>query len=146
MLITILDDKQPAGFAMVARQTTASRAADFRMAEFFVARGYRRRGLGRRAVRLILDRFAGSWEILEYSRNPAAVNFWRSVVAEYTRGEYRERSANGEVRPLLQFNAAAAHWLNASAQPCTLLMKSSNLPPAERGSGVALCVTRTSKG
>jgi len=97
-LLTILDDQQPAGFAMVARETHASREADLRMAEFFVARPYRRRGVGRSAVRLILDRFAGRWEIIEYSRNPAAVNFWRSVVSAYTRGDYRERVLNGEVR------------------------------------------------
>jgi predicted acetyltransferase len=97
-LLTILDNQQPVGFAMVARQTNASRAADFRMAEFFIERVSRRRGLGRSAVRLIFDRFAGRWEILEYSRNPAAVNFWRNVVSAYTRGDYRERSANGEVR------------------------------------------------
>jgi predicted acetyltransferase len=97
-LLTILDDKQPAGFAMVARESQASRLADFRMAEFFIARNARRRGVGRSAVRLILDRFAGRWEIVEYSRNPAAVKFWRAVVAAYTRGDFRERSANGEVR------------------------------------------------
>jgi predicted acetyltransferase len=97
-LLTILDDKQPAGFAMVARESQASRLADFRMAEFFIARNARRRGVGRSAVRLILDRFAGRWEIVEYSRNPAAVKFWRTVVAAYTRGDFRERIANGEVR------------------------------------------------
>jgi predicted acetyltransferase len=97
-LLTILDDSQPAGFAMVARESHASRQADFRMAEFFIARSARRRGVGRSAVRLILDRFAGRWEIIEYSRNPVAVNFWRNVVAAYTRGDFRERSANGEVR------------------------------------------------
>jgi predicted acetyltransferase len=97
-LLTILDDQQPAGFAMVARETLASRLADFRMAEFFVARSHRRRGVGRSAVRLIFDRFAGRWEILEYSRNPAAVSFWRKVVSAYTHGEFRERSNGGEVR------------------------------------------------
>jgi len=97
-LLTILDDHQHAGFAMVARETRASRTVDFRMAEFFIARGMRRRGVGRSAVRLILDRFAGRWEILEYSRNPAAVSFWRGVVAAYTRGDFLERSVNGEVR------------------------------------------------
>ena len=97
-LLTILDEQQPAGFAMVARETHASREADLRMAEFFVARVHRRRGVGRNAVRLILDRFAGRWEIVEYSRNPAAVNFWRKVVAGYTKGDYRERVLNGEVR------------------------------------------------
>jgi predicted acetyltransferase len=97
-LLTILDDQQPAGFAMVARETHASRLADFRMAEFFVARAARRRGVGRSAVRLIFDRFAGRWEIVEYSRNPGAVSFWRQVVSAYTRGDYRERVLNGEVK------------------------------------------------
>ena len=96
-LLTILDDQQPAGFAMVARQTQASRAADFRMAEFFVARGSRRRGLGRSAVRLIFDRFAGSWEITEFVHNKAAVNFWRTVLTDYTHGKYKERVMHGEV-------------------------------------------------
>jgi len=97
-LLTILDDQQPVGFAMVARETHASRVADFRMAEFFVARTSRRRGVGRSAVRLIFDRFAGRWEIVEYSRNPGAVSFWRQVVSTYTRGDYRERVLNGEVK------------------------------------------------
>jgi predicted acetyltransferase len=98
LLITILDDRQPAGFAMVARETHAAREADYRMAEFFIDRPSRRRGLGRSAVRLILDRYAGRWEISEYTRNPAAVQFWRKVVSGYTHGDYRERTANGEVR------------------------------------------------
>ena len=98
MLMTILDNRQPVGFAMVARETHATREAEYRMAEFFIDRPCRHRGLGRSAVRLILDRFAGRWEISEYTRNPAAVQFWRKVVTAYTRGEYRERSSNGEVR------------------------------------------------
>jgi predicted acetyltransferase len=49
-------------------------------------------------VQLILDRFAGRWEIVEYLRNPGAVNFWRRVVSVYTRGNYQERIVNGEVR------------------------------------------------
>ena len=97
LLITILSDGQPAGFAMVARETHATRQCDFRMAEFFIDREHRRRGLGRSAVRLILDRFAGRWEIVEYTRNPAAVQFWRSVVSAYTKGRFRERTGNGEV-------------------------------------------------
>ncbi|MEJ0100037.1 MAG: hypothetical protein WDO12_09935 [Pseudomonadota bacterium] len=69
------------------------------MAEFFVARAHRKRGFGRSAVRpdpRSLCRSLG--EISEYTRNPVAVQFWRKVVTAYTRGEYRERSGNGEVR------------------------------------------------
>lgn len=94
----ILDEGKPAGFAMVARESHAGSQCDFRMAEFFIDRAHRRRGIGRSAVRLLLDRFAGRWEIVEYTRNPDAVRFWRNVVAGYTAGRYRERNANGEVR------------------------------------------------
>jgi predicted acetyltransferase len=105
-LLTILDDGQPAGFALVARDARASRESDYRMAEFFVAKPHRRRGVGRSAVRLILNRFAGRWEIVEYSRNPNAVKFWRNVVSGYTHGDFRERNANGEVR---QYFTSARH-------------------------------------
>lgn len=97
-LITILDEGRPTGFAMVVRVSDSARVIDYRMAEFFIARSHRRRGVGRAAVRLILDRFAGRWEIVEHARNPAAIAFWRKVVAAYTRGDYRERAAGGEVR------------------------------------------------
>jgi predicted acetyltransferase len=97
-LIAILDDQMPAGFAMVVRETHATRQADYRMAEFYIDRVHRRRGVGRSAVRLILDRFAGRWEIIEYTRNPTAVKFWRSVVGAYTHGDFRERVNAGEVR------------------------------------------------
>lgn len=97
--LIILKSNQPVGFAMVARiPPSPGRKADYRMAEFFVARPHRRLGIGRTAVELILNRFAGRWEIIEYLRNPAAVNFWRRVVSAYTRGKYQERVVNGEVR------------------------------------------------
>ena len=58
------------------------------------------------AVQIILNRFAGRWEINEYLRNPIAVNFWRRVVAAYTRGDYEERIVNGEVRQHFSSRAA----------------------------------------
>lgn len=95
----ILHSGTPAGFAIVARG--AARAGrsdvDYRMAEFFIARAHRRLGIGASAVRLLLDRFAGRWEIAETLRNPVAVAFWRSVVREHTRGQYAERVVDGEV-------------------------------------------------
>ena len=72
------------------------------MAEFFVARSHRRLGVGRTAVPLILNRFAGRWEITEYLRNPVAVSFWRRVVAAYTNGRYEERVINGEVHQFFE--------------------------------------------
>ena len=105
--LVILRSSQPVGFALVVRGGTATEAGggaqprasiDYRMAEFFITRAMRRLGIGATAVRLIFSRFAGRWEITEYLRNTSAVSFWRRVVASYTRGDYRERIVNGEVR------------------------------------------------
>ncbi|HEY1898993.1 MAG TPA: GNAT family N-acetyltransferase [Steroidobacteraceae bacterium] len=94
--LVIAQSRLPVGFAMVAR--VAGGGAEFRMGEFFIDRGHRGLGLGQGAVQLILDRFAGHWEITEYQRNPAAVKFWHRVVAAYTGGRFQERTVNGEVR------------------------------------------------
>jgi predicted acetyltransferase len=96
------------GFAMVARVAALAGRTDidYRMAEFFIERSQRRRGIGQSAVHIIFNRFAGRWEINEYLRNPIAVNFWRRVVAAYTGGEYEERIVNGEVRQLFQSSLA----------------------------------------
>jgi predicted acetyltransferase len=119
--LVILQSSEPVGFALVVRDSmtrafqeraaaagSPPRAAaagsparagiDYRMAEFFITRARRRLGIGATAVRLIFSRFAGRWEITEYLRNANAVSFWRRVVASYTRGNYRERIVNGEVR------------------------------------------------
>lgn len=108
VLLTIVDDQQPAGFALVLRDPPGAAGVDWRMAEFFIARSARGRGAGRSAVRLIFDRFAGRWEVVQNQRNPGAVAFWRAVISQYTRGDYRERMNNGEVRQTFRSGAAAA--------------------------------------
>ena len=99
--LVIMGDPDPVGFALVTRpQVTArgERLPDFVMAEFFIRKQYRRRGAGRSAAALIFDRFAGEWEILQYHRNQGAVAFWRRVVAEYSVGQYTEKTSHGETR------------------------------------------------
>jgi predicted acetyltransferase len=116
--LVILSSLEPVGFALVVRGGPGARAErsreaaaqpraaiDYRMAEFFIARARRRLGIGATAVRLIFSRFAGRWEITEYLRNTNAVSFWRRVVASYTRGNYRERIVNGEVRQTFESDA-----------------------------------------
>lgn len=96
-VLTILDDGACAGFAVVIPQFGRS-DVDLRLTEFFVARSHRRRGIGRAAARLILDRFAGRWEITQDASNREAIAFWRNMLAGYTRGDYRERTGGGEIR------------------------------------------------
>jgi len=106
-LLTIIQNDKPVGFAMVRTgvMQPGRERADFSMAEFFIAREWRRRGAGQEAVRLVCDRFAGRWHIMEYLRNPGAVAFWRRVVSAYTHGDYREVSGAGEVHQY--FNSGA---------------------------------------
>jgi predicted acetyltransferase len=108
--LVILRGTESVGFAMVARggSEPGRTTVDYRMAEFFVSRTWRRRGVGRLAVELILNRFAGRWEITEYLRNPVAVSFWRRVLANYTQGRYQERVTNGEVRQVFESGVARA--------------------------------------
>jgi len=108
-VLTILYREEPVGFAMVRRRSAhlpgtspGAPAPEFSMAEFFIARAWRRRGIGAEAVRLLFDRFAGQWLISEHVRNTTAVKFWRRVVSGYTDGKYQERVLNGEVQQHFQ--------------------------------------------
>ncbi len=80
-----------AGFAIV--DTSSRLSGDkgvFDMAEFFVARTVRRRGVGAAAARALFDRFGGRWEVRQTARNTAALAFWRTVIADYTGGAFSE--------------------------------------------------------
>jgi len=87
----------PAAAAAPGASGAIARASEFSMGDFFIARPWRRRGIGAQAVRLILERFTGQWLITEHLRNSDAVKFWRRVVTAYTDGRFQERIVNGEV-------------------------------------------------
>jgi predicted acetyltransferase len=95
----ILREDKYAGFALVQREAAADgdRAPRYRLSEFFIAPSFRRLGVGRGAALLLFARFAGEWTIAEQDRNAGAIRFWRRVVSEYTKGDFRERRAHGEV-------------------------------------------------
>jgi predicted acetyltransferase len=95
-VMTVIYGVERTGFAMVSASGDAA-DVQYAMKEFFIARQWRRRGIGAQAVRLLLDRFTGKWLITEHPRNKDAVNFWRRVVSNYTGGKYQERLVNGEV-------------------------------------------------
>ena len=83
----IMSDSRVVGFALATRGSPASDdPGAFDVAEFFVIRGHRRSGVGRRAAMLLWRRLAGSWIVRASDAVPGAVSFWRSVVAEFTSG------------------------------------------------------------
>ena len=85
-----------AGFALVTRGSPATDdPEDLDVAEFFVLRGYRRSGVGRRAAFLLWDRLPGSWVVRVSEANRAGLSFWQSTVREYTKGGFVEDQRPG---------------------------------------------------
>ncbi len=66
------------------------------IAEFFVMRKYRKKGVGKAAAEKIFDRFPGGWEISQWTNNLPAQKFWRKVIARYTDGNYNTFTAEGK--------------------------------------------------
>jgi len=84
-------DGRLAGFALVSeRSRLTGTAGVFDMAEFFVMRRYRRKGVGLAAAWAAFDRFKGPWEVRQQDENVVATAFWRRAIDRYTHGSYRE--------------------------------------------------------
>jgi predicted acetyltransferase len=54
------------------------------MAEFFVVRGYRRRGIGTAIAHDVWRRFPGPWEVRVMQANHSALHFWERAISEFT--------------------------------------------------------------
>jgi predicted acetyltransferase len=76
-------DGHIAGFVLVKRgsEITGSDTV-WDMGEFFVVRGYRRRGVGIEIAHQVWARFPGEWEIRVMESNHAAHHFWKRAIAK----------------------------------------------------------------
>ncbi|HEY6080924.1 MAG TPA: hypothetical protein VIW29_19050 [Polyangiaceae bacterium] len=84
------------GFAFVTRGSPASDNPDvLDVAEFFVIRGQRRSGCGRRAAALLFDRLPGRWIVRVSEGNRGGMPFWESVISAYTRGHFSQSRRRG---------------------------------------------------
>lgn len=84
-----------AGFVFLCRGTyfpdqDVIEKAGMLIAEFFVIRKYRQRGVGTQVAIQLFDRFPGRWEIAQEHKNRVAKIFWRRVIAEYRVGDFSE--------------------------------------------------------
>jgi predicted acetyltransferase len=102
-------DGKLAGFVLVSersRLTGASGVAD--MAELFVMRRYRRRGVGFAAATAAFERIHGPWEVRQRREHTEASQFWRKVIARHTSGNYEELDWNDATwnGPVQRFSTA----------------------------------------
>ncbi|MET8865405.1 GNAT family N-acetyltransferase [Nonomuraea sp. NPDC004580] len=88
-------DDRPAGFAFVRGLDGPVRVLN----SFFVVRAARRSGLGLRAVRDVVARHPGRWEIAFQEANAGAVAFWRRVAADLAGDAWTEERRPVPGRP-----------------------------------------------
>jgi len=76
------------------------------VAEFFIMRKWRRKGIGKCVAMLIFNTFNGTWEVKQEKENTGAHRFWENVINEYTHGNYiKEDSHEPEWDgPVIRFN------------------------------------------
>jgi predicted acetyltransferase len=91
-----------AGFVLARRGSPVAEDPEvLDIAEYFVLRQFRGRGVGRLAAQVLWDNLQGSWTIRAAAVNPDAVAFWRSVVGGYTSNTARESERRD----------GAKHWI-----------------------------------
>jgi predicted acetyltransferase len=77
-------DGELLGFALVKTGSEISGSGSvWDMAEFFVLRGYRGRGIGTEIAHEIWKRFPGPWEIRVMQSNRSAHRFWQRAITRF---------------------------------------------------------------
>lgn len=75
--------------------------------EFFIMRKFRRRGVGGNMATFLWNEHPGEWLVRVLEANAPAVNFWRSEIASYSLGSYREEQRTVNGRPWKFFRFAS---------------------------------------
>jgi len=83
------------------------------LAEFFIVRSNRRKGVGTEAARKLWDLFPGRWQLRVMQSNKPAYPFWKQTIGDYTGGNFDERKEEQMVVRSTTFHFAS----NSSAMP-----------------------------
>jgi predicted acetyltransferase len=74
-----------AGLILVKRGSEVSGDATvWDMAEFFILRGYRKRGIGTQVAHRVWKQFPGRWEVRVMESNLLALHFWVNAISKFT--------------------------------------------------------------
>lgn len=95
-VFSIRADGQRAGFAMVNDWAPSGTSADHVLAEFFIARKYRRCGVGRKAAHALFATLPGEWELATIYYNPEALQFWRRTLEDLQGYAVTESAGDGQ--------------------------------------------------
>lgn len=100
---------RPVGLCLVRNLSGPARV----MNAFFVVRGARRLGIGGDAVRQVVARHPGPWEIPFQEANATAARFWRRTVTEIAGSDWSQESRPVPHRPDLPPDV----WISFNTPP-----------------------------
>lgn len=91
----VMSGDAPVGLALVRALTEPTRVLN----SFFIVRAARQRGIGLRAVRELVSRHPGPWEVAFQDANTTAVRFWRRVARQLAPDSWTEERRPSPHRP-----------------------------------------------
>ena len=111
-------DGELAGLVFVVRGSRITRDPKiWDMAEFFIVRRYRRRGVGAAVARKVWERFPGLWEVRVVEGNEPAYAFWRAATRAFTNSAVQEHSTIIEGKRWSVFSFVSPPTLADGADP-----------------------------
>lgn len=94
-------DGKLAGFALVRK--VGHNKNEYEVAEFFVLRKYRKKGVGTALMEKIFAEHKGEWQIETPERNGVGAAFWRAVIEKAAVGKIEETILPGRKRASWRF-------------------------------------------
>lgn len=88
------------GFVLVRKYPANDSVYD--IAQFFVLRKFKGRGVGKQSLELVVKLFPGRWQIRVLIENDGALKFWKSAVSNLV-GDNYEQSKNMDLDLLMHF-------------------------------------------
>lgn len=86
------------GFVIIDKKVV-NPSNDFNIAQFFILRKFKGKGIGRYMACQCLDQFSGNWEVFVMPGNEGAYRFWRKIIKVYTRYQFKESTCVVNQRP-----------------------------------------------
>jgi ribosomal-protein-alanine N-acetyltransferase len=78
-----------AGFVIVDKKGS-SPEIDFNMAQFYILRKFKNKGIGCYVAHQCFNKFRGVWEVMVIPGNEGAYRFWRSTIKKYAHNDFTE--------------------------------------------------------
>lgn len=86
-------ENELAGFVIIDKKGSEAEI-DFNVAQFFILRKFKGKGIGRYVAYQCFDKFKGIWEVMVIPGNTGAYSFWKSIIKKYTADNFEEYTRN----------------------------------------------------